>query len=74
MAMACLRLFTFPPLPAFPERSVPFFLRRIALSTFFFALSPYLRAEALFFFAGIIPPLPVISPRQVSARLFRYGF
>src|SRR5690349_20077336 len=35
IAMACLRLFTFPPLPPLPERSVPFFLRRIALATVF---------------------------------------
>ena len=33
IAMACLRLFTFPPLPRLPERSVPLFLRRIALAT-----------------------------------------
>ena len=33
MAIACLRLFTFPPLPPFPERSVPLFLRRTALAT-----------------------------------------
>ena len=33
IAIACLRLFTFPPLPLLPERSVPLFLRRIALAT-----------------------------------------
>ncbi len=31
--MACLRLFTRPPLPALPELSVPRFLLRIALAT-----------------------------------------
>jgi hypothetical protein len=33
IAIACLRLFTFPPLPPGPERSVPFLRRRIALAT-----------------------------------------
>ena len=33
IAIACFRLFTFPPLPPGPERSVPFFRRRIALAT-----------------------------------------
>src|SRR4051794_21988918 len=31
--MACSRLFTFPPRPDFPRRSVPFFRRLIALLT-----------------------------------------
>jgi hypothetical protein len=30
--MACLRLFTVPPLPPRPDFRVPFFLRRMALS------------------------------------------
>jgi hypothetical protein len=38
MAIACLRLLTFRPDPLF---SVPFFLRRIADSTFFDADLPY---------------------------------
>jgi len=42
MAIACFRLFTRPPLPAFPERSVPCFFRRIALFTDFPAAFPYL--------------------------------
>src|SRR4029077_3839753 len=42
MAIACFRLVTRPPFPAFPERSVPCFLRRIALSTLFPAALPYL--------------------------------
>ena len=33
MAIACLRLFTLPPLPPGPDFSVPCFFRRIALST-----------------------------------------
>src|SRR5256885_13722948 len=41
MAIACLRLFTLPPLPLF---SVPFFLRRTALSTSLLALLEYFRA------------------------------
>src|SRR5579862_6295884 len=43
IAMACLRLFTTPPLPPLPERSVPFFSRRTALSTDLPAALPYLR-------------------------------
>jgi hypothetical protein len=45
MAMACLRLFTRPPLPALPERSVPRFLLRIALATVLLAPLLYLRRE-----------------------------
>jgi len=41
MAIACLRLFTFPPWPDFPLFSVPRFLRRIALSTLLLAAFPY---------------------------------
>ena len=41
--MACLRLFTLPPRPPLPDRSVPCFLRRIALATRFPAAFPYLR-------------------------------
>jgi hypothetical protein len=58
IAIACLRLLTLPPLPPFPERSVPLFLRRMALSTLLLAALPYLRPLdfALFFRAGISPP------------------
>src|SRR5208283_1308545 len=42
MAMACFRLFTCPPFPAFPDRKVPFLRRRIALLTDLPALLPYL--------------------------------
>jgi hypothetical protein len=41
MAIACFRDFTFAPLR--PLRSVPRFLRRMALSTRFEAAFPYLR-------------------------------
>jgi hypothetical protein len=47
MAIACLRLFTHPPLPPLPERSVPRFLRRIALSTVLPAALPYRRPRDL---------------------------
>jgi hypothetical protein len=40
MAMACFRLFTRPPRPPGPERSVPRFLRRIALATRLLAALP----------------------------------
>jgi hypothetical protein len=58
MAMACLRLFTLPPLPPRPERKVPRFRRRIALSTVLLAPLLYLRRDDLFrpddfFFRGI---------------------
>jgi hypothetical protein len=41
IAIACFRLFTV--LPLLPDLSVPFFLRRIALSTRFEAALPYFR-------------------------------
>jgi hypothetical protein len=44
MAIACLRLFTFPPLPPFPLFSVPFFCLLTALSTSLPLLLEYLRA------------------------------
>ena len=46
--MACLRLFTRPPLPPSPDRNVSFFLRRMALLTVFCADFPY---------RGMVPPL-----------------
>src|SRR5262249_11293981 len=42
IAMACLRLFTRPPLPPLPDFNVPLFLRRIALATRLPAALPYL--------------------------------
>jgi hypothetical protein len=42
MAIACFRLLTAPPLPAFPERNVPRLRLRMARSTDLLALFPYL--------------------------------
>jgi len=47
MAMACFLLFTAPPLPPFPERSLPLFSRSIALFTLLLAAFPYF-AKSLF--------------------------
>jgi len=55
MAMACLRLLTFPPLPPLPDLSVPFFFLRIALATVLPAALPYLRLPDVFL-AAIVPP------------------
>jgi hypothetical protein len=41
IAMACLRLVTTPPLPPFPERSVPRFSFSIAFLTLSLAALPY---------------------------------
>jgi hypothetical protein len=62
IAIACLRLFTLPPLPPLPERSVPFFFLCIALSTDLPAALPYLRPidfsfELERFLVAIVPPL-----------------
>src|SRR5579863_3536044 len=46
---------TFPPLPPCPDRNVPRFSRRIALSTLLLAASPYFRLDP--FRAGIAPSL-----------------
>jgi hypothetical protein len=40
-----LRLVTLPPLPPFPDRSVPRFSRRIVLSTLLLAAAPYFRLD-----------------------------
>jgi hypothetical protein len=55
IAIACFRLFTFPPFPPRPERRVPCFFRRIALATVFPALLLYLWPRD-FFLAGILIP------------------
>src|SRR5205085_188412 len=47
MAIACLRLFTLPPLPPLPDLSVPRLRRRIALSTVLPAALPYFRPPDL---------------------------
>jgi len=56
IAIACLRLVTLPPLPPFPDLSVPFFRRRIADSTRLPAALPYLRLPDDFFRAAIPNP------------------
>jgi hypothetical protein len=45
IAIACFLLFTFPARPPGPERNVPRFRRRIALSTRLDAAAPYRRPE-----------------------------
>src|SRR6266852_2057089 len=47
IAIACSRLFTLPPLPPLPERSVPLFFRCIALLTLLLAAWPYFRPPDL---------------------------
>ena len=49
MAIACLRLLTFPPLPPRPLFAVPFLKRRISLLTSLPELREYLRFLAAFF-------------------------
>jgi hypothetical protein len=53
MAMACFLLFTLPPLPPLPERSVPLFFRRMAVSTDLLAPLLYFRRDEDFFFVGM---------------------
>src|SRR4029077_13372040 len=73
IAMACLRLFTLPPLPPFPLRSVPFFLRRSALSTRLLAALPYLRPPdrflLVFFFAAMERSSVESTPGALSRRV-----
>jgi hypothetical protein len=64
--MACLRLLTRPPFPPRPLRKVPFFRRRIALSTRLLAARPYLRRPPDFFLAAI-GPLPVRATAGAGA-------
>jgi len=52
IAIACFLLFTTPPLPPFPERSVPRFFRRIADRTDLLAAFPYL---AICPSCGVVP-------------------
>jgi hypothetical protein len=68
IAMACLRLVTVPPLPPFPLLSVPFFRRRIALSTDLPAACPYRRLPDLALVA-IGPSL--VEPASGFARTVR---
>jgi hypothetical protein len=59
MAIACLRLLTVFPL--LPDLSVPFFRRRIALSTRFDAAFPYFRFPEDFRAAIVDPPFSVVG-------------
>jgi hypothetical protein len=68
MAMACLRLFTRPPLPPLPERRVPRFLRRMALATVLLAPLLYLRRGADFLAAIVLLLLIRVGQREKSLR------
>ena len=73
--MACLRLLTFPPFPPGPDLKVPFFRRRMALSTLFDAALPYRGLEDDFFLGDdpvAIDPSWLNSP--VESRLPRNPF
>ena len=64
IAIACLRLFTVPPLPPRPLFSVPFFLRRIALPTLLLAARPYFRPPDFrpdFFLDAMTPPVDRVT-------------
>src|SRR5260370_13353810 len=63
IAIACLRLVTFPPLPL---RSVPRFRRRIALATSLLALRLYFRLPDFFFAMRDLPPGPIRSTRRTG--------
>jgi hypothetical protein len=65
MAMACFRLFTLPPLPPLPERSDPFFKRRIALATRLPAAFPYFRPPVL---RDLVRLLGAMAPPVWSRR------
>ena len=65
MAIACFRLFTLPPWPYLPLRSVPCFRRRMALSTdleapLVYRRLPPRRARV----AGIRPPYTTLRPEM----------
>jgi hypothetical protein len=77
IAIACLRLFTAPPLPPFPERRVPFFSRRTALSTALPAALPYLRPldflrEPAFFLAAISSSQKHVAPSDPLSTAGNY--
>src|SRR5580700_6854312 len=59
IAIACLRLVTTPPLPFFPERSLPRFSRCSAFLTLSLAALPYF---------AIAPPLLRFRALQLSQR------
>src|SRR5580700_8323890 len=65
IAIACFRLFTTPPLPFFPERSVPRFSRCNAFLT--------LSLAALGYFA-ISPPFSLYSLTSITVHTPSIGF
>src|SRR5262245_11579072 len=72
MAIACLRLFTVPPLPPGPDLSVPRFLRRIALATVLLAALPYFlppcpREDEVFFVGIAFLLVTLISAGHIAA-------
>jgi hypothetical protein len=65
IAIACFRLFTV--LPLLPDLSVPFFLRRIALSTRFAAALPYFpRAEGFRVIPSSVFVLSYVAPDRLA--------
>jgi hypothetical protein len=72
IAIACLRLVTF--LPLLPDLRVPFFFRRIALSTRFDAAFPYLRPREDFFAAMTLLPFgDRAGPSTAPSIATRFG-
>ncbi len=71
IAMACLRVFTRPPLPPFPLFNVPRLRRRIALSTVLPAALPYLRLP--FLFAGMVFLFCNLRRGQIGLELAQRG-
>ena len=69
--MACLRVFTRPPLPPFPLFNVPRLRRRIALSTVLPAALPYLRLP--FLFAGMVFLFCNLRRGQIGLELAQRG-
>jgi len=61
IAIACFLLFTIPPLPPFPERRVPRFLRRMAARTDSLAAFPYL---AIVPSCGFVPVIESLHTRR----------
>src|ERR1051325_5723580 len=75
IAIACLRLLTFPPRPPLPERRVPFFFRCMALFTLFPAALPYLRLDPFFLVWHFrIPPSKKSRIRGLPNRPPNRGF
>src|SRR4029078_8640525 len=66
IAIACLPLFTVPPLPPFPLFSLPLFIRCIALFTVLLLLLPY-RAMISSFARGPTRCRPVCPGRRATA-------